>query len=54
MIAKVLHTDFFTPTRLKIPATSVKIPTAAEMIAEILSVKTAVIAETGDQIPQMM
>ena len=41
MIPKTLHLSFFIPISPKIPARSIRIPTAAEIIAETLSASTA-------------
>lgn len=54
MIPKIRHLIFFIPIRPKIPAKSVRIPTAAEAIAPISSAKMAWNAEIGENRPQKM
>ena len=51
---KSLHFSDLIPKRLKIPARSIKIPTAAPIIAAISKARMALIAVIGAAIPQIM
>ena len=53
-IPKIRHLVFLTPIKPKIPARSVKIPTAAEAIAPMSRSRMAWNAEMGENRPQRM
>ena len=54
MIPNTLHFTLRSPNKPEIPAESISRPTTADAIAAMSNANTALIAEIGDQIPQMM
>lgn len=54
IIPNTLHFSFLKPNKPEIPAESISKPTTADAMAAVSSAITALIAEMGDQIPQMM
>ena len=54
IIPNTLHFNFLKPNKPEIPAESISKPTTADAIAAPSSAITALIAEMGDQIPQII